>query len=705
LLQKSNTTKGNLPTEVNYTNSRNTKTGTTIRKRPESIQTSKNYGDSNELNTEYVFNSTKCGSFSYLQTTQASKSGLQFKENSHANLNESRLEGFQKQQSYENSQECDSKYDDTDDNDDNNHDHNDGYDKNDISSENEPDESEILSNTILKTLHPHLTRICTWNIQTLRHKTDFLRSFVTENSIHILGVTETNDKGKTDIDSKFQNHHWFGRQRSQIPRSGAGGVGFLIHDSVLLNKTATFIKGTNVNSIFLHLHSQSESVRDTLIALVYGKTSPTAAVAELQWSAYLEDLNKLKERFNKPFDYIFMGDINARMGRPVDEDEKLHLGKFGETFRNSNGKRALKFLIESNLICLNDRNKEDSPHYTFDKQGQDGVKSIIDVICVSQSMYRRSYKATVLPITITGCEDHFPVYCDVRLHRKKSMKQTRRASPKLIWNLKKLNTDKALKFKMDQDTAISEMIDKFKNQNENCNDVDNPLDIQNMVSEITAAVQLSAITNIGKTHIQNFRHKSRLETKYEDLRKRINKLRRDNYLLLFSPETHLAKTVKDLEEQLKMMSNKIQKDKNKTLSQKVNRALENKNTRKLFSTVKSFNEDFQSKQAAIKALHNKSGELVTSIDGIFETLHDYWDSLFQRDDPINYIELQESLKNTLENLPSYRKTPSERDYFFTMFPNGEDLDELADDRELNPGERNYSPLCDEPVLFERPQPH
>ena len=208
------------------------------------------------------------------------------------------------------------------------------------------------------------------------------------------------------------------------------------------------------------------------------------------------------------------------------------------------------------------------------------------------------------------------------------------------------------------------------------------------------------MTNIGIKYLHFHRPKSRLEIKYTNLRKRINKLRKDNYKLLFSPETHIAKTVQDLEQQLKMMSDQIQKDKNKHLSQKVNKSLVKNDTRKLFSTVKRFNEDYQPKRdSTIKALHTRSGELVNSTDDIIRTLHDFWDNLFQRNSPINFIEFEPTLHRILNTLPPYKNSKNERDYFFKMFPNGEDLDELADEITANHTDKNYSPLCDEPISF------
>ncbi len=94
-----------------------------------------------------------------------------------------------------------------------------------------PPSAEILPTRAPKPPSPDRVRIATWNIQTLNRKTDYLRSFLEEYFIHSLGLTETNGDEKTDIDSLFPDHHWIGR-----PSIRHGGVGFLIHYSILVNK-------------------------------------------------------------------------------------------------------------------------------------------------------------------------------------------------------------------------------------------------------------------------------------------------------------------------------------------------------------------------------------------------------------------------------------------------------------------------------------
>ena len=145
----------------------------------------------------------------------------------------------------------------------------------------------------------------------------FSQSYLDRHSIHIMCITETNWSGELAVDSNFPNHHWFGRTKPRhLPRHG--GVGFLIHYSLLVNNSITVINGTDENSIFIHIHSQHK--RDTLLALVYGRASGTTVEYSAQCEQYADDLDSIRMRFHRPYDIIFMGDINARLYTPMNPE-------------------------------------------------------------------------------------------------------------------------------------------------------------------------------------------------------------------------------------------------------------------------------------------------------------------------------------------------------------------------------------------------
>jgi len=89
-------------------------------------------------------------------------------------------------------------------------------------------------------------RFCTWNIQTLNGKIQALKESLNSHDIQVLGLTDTKWKDR-DIDSYFSDYQWIGRKAE----TQSGGVGFLIHNSVLFQRKYEVINGTEKNSIFL----------------------------------------------------------------------------------------------------------------------------------------------------------------------------------------------------------------------------------------------------------------------------------------------------------------------------------------------------------------------------------------------------------------------------------------------------------------------
>ena len=98
---------------------------------------------------------------------------------------------------------------------------------------------------------------------------DFLLQFIKTNNIHIMGLTETRWKG-SQVDKYFPEYQWFGRKTTD----NTGGVGYLIHDSVISGKKIAVKNGKNKNSLLIHIES-THRTRGTIFLLVYGKSSPT----------------------------------------------------------------------------------------------------------------------------------------------------------------------------------------------------------------------------------------------------------------------------------------------------------------------------------------------------------------------------------------------------------------------------------------------
>ena len=95
----------------------------------------------------------------------------------------------------------------------------------------------------------------------------------------------------------------------------------------------------------------------------YGKSNPSAAISRDQWASYTIDLQATLARTPPNTDVIFLGDINARVGKAECKIEERIIGRYGEknTKRNLGGKLAIELLQECNLTCINARKPSAMP--------------------------------------------------------------------------------------------------------------------------------------------------------------------------------------------------------------------------------------------------------------------------------------------------------------------------------------------------------
>ena len=160
-----------------------------------------------------------------------------------------------------------------------------------------------------------------------------------------------------------------------------------------------------------------------------------------QWNNFAVDLQHTLSKSPPNTDTVFMGDINARFGSARSTEEAKVIGRFGESNenRNTGGRHAIEFFLGCNLVCLSGRTPCEHPPYTL--HGRAGGHSLIDIIAVSSSMWRKEYEGKPIETTLTGKEDHLPVIAEVRMTRKHNKKAKR--VPKMVWNFQALKSNVA----------------------------------------------------------------------------------------------------------------------------------------------------------------------------------------------------------------------------------------------------------------------
>ena len=109
---------------------------------------------------------------------------------------------------------------------------------------------------------------------------------------------------------------------------GAGGVGSLVDTSVLAEAKLETADGKTPDALFLRI--TPENNRTTLCMLVYGITAPSKLINKAQWHRYRQDLRYELKYCPADTGVIFLGDINARMGKTQNPTELEHISAKGE---------------------------------------------------------------------------------------------------------------------------------------------------------------------------------------------------------------------------------------------------------------------------------------------------------------------------------------------------------------------------------------
>ena len=151
------------------------------------------------------------------------------------------------------------------------------------------------------------------------------------------------------------------------------------------------------------------------ICVVYAPVSnDTAKEIDSFYSSLSDSVNKLKLDGN----IVLMGDLNSRCGCSSGTDD--HIGQFGETKVNTNGRKLIQFLKKNDLYTMNGRYKENCNFTRI--RGE--KKSIIDYIIVDNDLFSKTDKSTFKVLTENSIEsDHKPIILDLQLNSELYLKK------------------------------------------------------------------------------------------------------------------------------------------------------------------------------------------------------------------------------------------------------------------------------------------
>jgi len=445
-------------------------------------------------------------------------------------------------------------------------------------------------------------RVCCWNINTARNKADEIRSFTTRNDVQVLGLVETGGDAEC-LKAKIPGFVWFGRAKTRR----AGGVGFLVDESIITSSIVHTTKGRAPDTMFLRV--TPENSRSTLFMLVYGKAAPSKDESKKQWESYAADYRRQLKKCPDDTDVVFLGDINARMGKARNEAEEGHISSSGEEIRNAAGVDALAFLQQLDLVCLNDRNRaQDFPQYTYREKGKSG-QSIIDVICVSRGMYRPSSRASVLQETLTARESHFPVTTTIRWHRRRPRR--RRAPRKHVWARRKLKEDEVRR-------TFQEKYEAY------IDDVELGATAEESAKTLRKVLLQAADEVIGKIEVGSKAQRSRIEKRRSKKAAELRRYREENCKALSTQSEEHRTREKELEQQLKQLREKAKVEKQRRLARKLARKQNDGDVRGVMRVVQEFNPERAPQNPPITCVIDRNHLCQTSTEAILQVFTAYW---------------------------------------------------------------------------------
>ena len=241
----------------------------------------------------------------------------------------------------------------------------------------------------------------TWNVRGLNGKEGELVEEFENVGLDIIGITETKKESKGEI--MMKGGHLLIYSGVEMKERAREGVGCIIaKDSIKYLK-----EWTGVSERILKITMKLDKHNETMILVVYGPSEDeTIKNKDNFWEELTEVTEEAKGRL------IILGDLNGRVGEK-DEETGETIGHYGESVRNSNGKRLIDFCIMNDLVITNTFYEHKEIHrYTREVRSR-GERSIIDYIMINKK-YRKEVKDTRVRRGPEIYSDHYLVLTKIR---------------------------------------------------------------------------------------------------------------------------------------------------------------------------------------------------------------------------------------------------------------------------------------------------
>ncbi|CAJ0588207.1 unnamed protein product [Cylicocyclus nassatus] len=126
----------------------------------------------------------------------------------------------------------------------------------------------------------------------------------------------------------------------KVPSRSVGGVGFVVHPSIVHLVDSHEILSSRLGILQLH------PPRQKTISII-NCYSPTSAADDSELDAFYEDVEEVV-RNEKSFHKFIVGDFNAKIEMPLENEYRI--GKFGYGLRNENGNGLVGLLSAARLF-------------------------------------------------------------------------------------------------------------------------------------------------------------------------------------------------------------------------------------------------------------------------------------------------------------------------------------------------------------------
>ncbi|KAK6735888.1 hypothetical protein RB195_018880 [Necator americanus] len=189
------------------------------------------------------------------------------------------------------------------------------------------------------TRHGDCLRLCTYNARTVSTDAD-LHAFLgaaERIKFHVIALQETKCR-RSDV--RQMNDSTLVIRGEKVPSRNVGGVGFVVHPSVVHLVDSHEILSPRLAILRLRpLRQKSISIINCY--------SPTSAADESELEAFYEELEEVV-RNEKSFYKFVVGDFNAKLGKATEEEYRI--GRFGLGDRNENGNSPAGLLSAARLF-------------------------------------------------------------------------------------------------------------------------------------------------------------------------------------------------------------------------------------------------------------------------------------------------------------------------------------------------------------------